>query len=324
MNDLMNYFLFTFFLFSFEIQALECETRIKNESNCISTLWWDMNPTDVRETINKRIMNIEAPTPSVWCVENRVITNAIRSTSVRVYFPSNSKNLPTILLIHGGAWVAGNLDTHDNLARYLCSQAKALVIAVDYINAPEGKFPLQLEQCFDALTWIIENANELFADSSRLAIVGDSAGGNMAAALCLMVRDQLGPKIDLQVLINPAMDLRCNGTLEEQNDELDILRWQAAQYLSDPNDANNPYVSPLITCDLSRLPQTLMLVAEKDGLRIEGENYAQRLANADVLTTVYCQKGIGHLAGDCARASVQARESLDVAVDALKRVFHKK
>ncbi len=281
--------------------------------------WWDMTPGEVREKINQRIMDIEAPVYSVWAIENRVIENGARSTPIRIYLPSPNKDLPIILLIHGGAGVAGNLDTHDNLARYFSSQAAAIVVSVGYTNAPEGKFPIQLQQCSDSLTWIMDHANEFSADSSRLSVVGDSAGGNMAAALCLMIRDQQGPKIALQVLINPALDLRCQGTFERQNDDLDVLRWQANQYLVNSNDANNPYVSPLSANNLSDLPQAVIILAEKDELRPDGEKYAQRLKDSGVHTFVYCQQRIGHLAGLAARAAPEAKESLDVAVQALKR-----
>ena len=285
--------------------------------------WMDMTPWEVREKLNSRIMALEVPTHPVWSVANRTIQQDARSTPVRIYSPNSSNDLPIILLIHGGAWVAGNLDTHDNLARYLCSQAEAIVVSVDYVNAPEGKFPLQLEQCYDALEWIIDHANAFSADPSKLAVVGDSAGGNMGAALSLLTRDKQGPKIDLQVLINPAPDLSCNGTLERQNDPLDILRWQAVQYLSDPRDASNFYVSPLLADDLSNLPAAVVLLAEYDDLREAGEKYAERLKASGVPTLVYCQLGIGHLADHGARVSSRAKESLDVAVDALKSAFSK-
>jgi acetyl esterase len=291
--------------------------------NVMTVSWWDMTPLEIREKINQRIMNIEAPIPSVWAIENRIIVNDSRSTPVRIYLPNEKKNLPVILLIHGGAWVAGNLDTHDNLARYVCSQVEAVVVSVGYMNAPEGKFPLQLLQSLDALTWIIDHANELSLDSSRLAVMGDSAGGNMAAALCLMLRDQLGPKIDLQVLINPAPDLTCNGTMIRQNDALDVLRWQAFQYLSDSKEMNHPYVSPLMAEDLSNLPTAVVILAEKDDLREAGQKYADRLRSSGVSTHVYCQQGINHLAGDGARASILSRESLCVAVTALQKIFSK-
>ena len=134
--------------------------------------------------------------------------------------------------------MAGNLDTHDNLARYLCRGVQALVVSVGYQNSPEGKFPLPLEQCYDALLWIVDHAQEFHADITRLAVVGDSAGGNMAAALCLLDRDRKGPTIDLQVLINPVLDLTSGGTLQRQGDALDNERWYATQYVQNPNDVN--------------------------------------------------------------------------------------
>jgi acetyl esterase len=282
-----------------------------------------MDYHELREKINQKIMAIEAPIPIIYSSVNKTVKSDNRDTPVRIYTPIKGKgnNFPIILLIHGGAWVAGNLDTHDNLARYLCSQVEAVIVSVEYVNAPEGKFPLQLQQCYDVLTWIIDHASEFLCDSSKLAVVGDSSGGNMAAALCLMVRDQHGPKIDLQVLINPALDLRCNGIIEKQNDELVTLRWQAAQYLLNPNDINNPYVSPLVANDLSNLPEAVVLLAENDDLREAGEKYAQRLKASGICTFVYTQKGIGHLAGYAAKASSQAIESLEVAVYALRNAF---
>lgn len=285
--------------------------------------WWDMGPQAVREKINERIMGIEAPIPAVWSVADQAVKCDGRNTPIRIYAPAKGYNFPVILLIHGGAWVAGNLDTHDNLARYLCSESKAIVVSVGYLNAPEGKFPLPLQQCYDVLTWIHEHAKEFSGDAARIAVVGDSAGGNMAAGLCLMARDRSGPKINLQVLINPATDLTCNGTIVRQDDALDIMRWQALQYLSDSKDTNNPYVSPLVAKDLSGLPAAVVILAEKDDLRDAGQKYADRLKAAGVPTDIYCQQGIGHLAGDGARASLRARESLDVAVNALQRAFLK-
>ena len=179
-----------------------------------------------------------------------------------------------------------------------------------------------MEQCYDTLIWISKHAHEFSADASKIAIVGDSAGGNLAAALCLMLRDRSGPSINLQVLINPAPDLTCNGTIMRQNDALDTLRWQAFQYLLDPNDITHPYVSPLVAKDLSGLPPAMIILAEKDDLHEAGLKYADRLLASGILTQVYCQKGINHLAGDGARASLRARESLDVAVAALQKAFN--
>jgi len=289
--------------------------------NVSANWWWDMTPWEVREKINRQIMEIEAPASEVFSIEDRIIKRDARFTPIRIYSPNDHTNLPIMMLIHGGAWVAGNMNTHDNLARYLCAEVQAIVVSVEYLNAPEGKFPVPLEQCYDALLWIEENAHAFSGDPTRLAIIGDSAGGNLTAALCLMARDLDGPKIDMQVLINPAPDLSCNGTIVRQNDALDPLRWSAKYYLSDPQDAWNDYASPLLAEDLSNLPNAVVLLAQNDDLQESGQLYADRLKAAGVSTFVYCQNGIGHLAGHGARASLQARESLDVAVVQLKKIL---
>lgn len=270
---------------------------------------WEMDPHEVREKINQRIMAIVAEAEPVMSVVDLEINKA---TPIRIYRPTENRQLPAILLIHGGAWVAGNLDTHDNLARYLCSKTGSVVVSVGYLNAPEGKFPLPLEQCFEALLWTVQNI-----DPPSLTVVGDSAGGNLATALCMMARDRGGPKIDAQVLINPSTNLTY-GT-ERQDDPFDPLRWYTKQYLSDPSDATKAYVSPLMAEDLHDLPRALIVLAEYDLEREMGQKYADRLSAADVPTTVYCQQGSDHLAGHGARASVQARESLDEVINWINR-----
>ncbi len=300
----------------FSVGVLLC-----TQAHAAPVSFWNMTPEEVRTRINQRIMAIDAATPTVGTVENKELGFGDRTTQIRIYTPIQGNHFPVLLLIHGGAWVAGNLDTHDHLARYLCSKTPAIVVSVGYLNAPEGKFPFPLEQCYDVLTWIAKNRGEFSSTQSGLTVIGDSAGGNMAAALCLMARDRSGPLIDLQVLINPAPDLTCSGTLLRQGDALDNLRWQAFQYLKDPKDTNHPYVSPLKATDLSNLPPALILVAEHDDLRVAGEHFGNRLQSAGVATQIYCQKGTNHLAGDGARASAKAEESLNVAIGAIQTVF---
>jgi len=286
--------------------------------------FWDMGPDKVRKMLNEKFLAIESEKPEVLKVENITIKHDKLSTPLRVYTPNDQKDLPVILYIHGGAWVAGNLDTHDNLARYLCKGAQALVVSVGYLNSPEGKFPAPLDQCYDALLWIVANAKHYNSNSSRLAVVGDSAGGGMAAALCLVARDLKGPKIDLQVLINPVVDNSWEGTLQLQGDELDTERWIATQYVVDPKDTKNPYVSPIFAKDVSNLPPVVIILAEKDMFRKDAQKNANRLQAAGVHTNVYTQFGVGHLAGNGGRASKLAQESLDVAVAALRGAFRKK
>lgn len=285
---------------------------------------WDFEPEQVRHLINEKLMNIAAEKPVVENVLDITISNHERATPLRIYQPNKCEFLPIILLIHGGAWIAGNLDTHDNLARYLCRESQALVVSVGYLNSPEGKFPLPLEQCYDALLWTVEHAEELRADPNQLAIVGDSAGGNMTAALCLIARDRSGPKIDLQVLINPVTDFTQLRTLERQDDEFDRARWFVIQYLANPEELNHPYASPIKAVDLSGLPPALVLLAEHDLLRTDGERYAKRLTESGIPTNTYTQWGVEHLAGHAARASVVGQESLNIAAAALRGAFYRK
>ncbi len=289
--------------------------------NAQAQSYWDMKPHEVRDLINGKIMAIKAERPDVRNVNDITIKRGERETPLRIYTPKELEDLPIILFIHGGAWVGGNLDTHDNMARYLCKEVQALVVSVGYLNSPEGKFPLPLEQCYDALLWIVDHAQEFHADIKRLAVVGDSAGGNMAAALCLLDRDRKGPRIDLQVLINPAPDLTGNGTIQRQNDALDTVRWYATQYVADPNDVNSPYVSPIMAKDLTHLPPAVIILAEKDDLRKDGQRYADKLISAGIPTNVYIQWDIGHLGANGARASILAQESLNVAVASLRGAF---
>jgi acetyl esterase len=286
--------------------------------------FWEMGPDIVRKMLNEKFLAIEAEKPEVLKVENITIKNDDRTTPLRIYTPNEQKDLPIILYIHGGAWVAGTLDTHDNLARYLCREVQALVVSVGYLNAPEGKFPVPLEQCYDGLLWIVDHAQKFNTNPSRLAVVGDSAGGGMAAALCLEARDRKGPAIDLQVLINPVVDNTWGGTLQLQGDEFDSERWIAAQYVKNPEETSNPYVSPIFAKDLSHLPPALIILAEKDMFRKDAQKYADRLLSSGVHTNVYTQFGVGHLAGNGARASKLAQQSLDVAVAALRGAFREK
>lgn len=264
----------------------------------------------MREKINDRIMQIDAPQPQVA----KVIDTQVGTTPIRLYMPNKSGIVPIIMLIHGGAWVAGSIDTHDNLGRYLCSNTGCVVLSVGYSLAPESKFPVQLEQCYSALLWAVEHANEFSGDSKRLAVVGDSAGGNMAAALCLMVRDRKGPKLRTQVLINPAPDLSANVD--------DFFEWQAQQYLTNSTDIKNPYVSPGIADNVTDLPPAYVILAEKDPLKPSGEAFAKRLLAAGNPTVIFCQPDTDHLAGNAARASLHALPSLTAAVNALKSAVH--
>ncbi|MCB9235464.1 MAG: alpha/beta hydrolase [Bacteroidia bacterium] len=201
---------------------------------------------------------------------------------IRIYWPSQSKNLPIILNFHGGGWAVGNLQQSDYYCRKIAREVGALVISVDYRLAPEHRFPVPLQDCYDALVWAHQHAASLDADPNRIAVTGDSAGGNLSAVLCLMARDLNGPKISFQGLIYPATDGTFNYPSYQEHTHAPILTQQElhfyrSNYESQPGDHLHPYFSPYLANDLSHLPPAVIVTAEYDPLCDDGRRYAERL-----------------------------------------------
>ncbi|RZM78016.1 alpha/beta hydrolase [Leptolyngbya iicbica LK] len=232
-------------------------------------------------------------------VVDRTCTGRHGSIPVRLYYPSPEPNLPLIVFFHGGGWVTGSLETHDRVCRRIAQATMALVVSVDYRLAPWHKFPLPLEDCYDAVQWAATNAAELGADADRLIVMGDSAGGNLAAAVALMARDQSGPKIHRQVLIYPAVDGTLSSPSHQRYTDAPLLSRTGIHYFRDqyqrsPQDIHNAYFSPLLADDLSHLPPAFILTAEYDPLRDEGEQFAQRLTAAGVPVRYQDYPGMVH------------------------------
>lgn len=271
----------------------------------------DLDPYTMREGMNSKMLNLAVETIPVFAVEEEVIKADGEKIPLRIYRPEGTGPFPVVLFIHGGGWVAGNLDTHDNLARYLCKNGEGIIVSVGYQNSPEGKFPAPLEQCYDALVWATK-----LESNGKLLVAGDSAGGNLSAALALLARDRSGPAIHGQILINPPPDLRCR----EHNDQADIYCWMVNMYVNQEEDRFHPYASPLLAKDHRGLPSALILIAELDMLREDGLAYATVLKDAGVPVEVYCQRGVDHLGKHGARASPLARNSLEKAASMIKFV----
>lgn len=223
---------------------------------------------------------------------------------VRVYSPADDgAHRPGIVFFHGGGWVIGDLDSHDGVCRRLCNGVDAVVVAVHYRRAPEHKFPAAADDAFDALVWTRDHAAELGIDETRLAVCGDSAGGNLAAVVTLMARDRGGPTLRAQALVYPVTDVAQiadqaypsrveNGTGYFLTTA--AMLWYRAQYIADEADAGHPYCSPIVAESLADLPPAYVLTAEYDPLRDEGEAYGARLAEAGVATTVRRAPGLFH------------------------------
>jgi acetyl esterase len=219
----------------------------------------------------------------------------------RLYLPGTTPEYPLFVYLHGGGWVIGGLDSADNMARFICKHAGCAVLSVDYRLAPEHAFPAALEDAFTAIGWAAEHAAELEADPARLLVGGDSAGGNLAAAAAQMAREKESPKITGQVLFYAAVDgahLDTPSFKEFGEKSLGLpkedVEWYLEQYTPEPHDRFDPRVSPLLARDLGGLPPALVVTAEFDVLRDEGEAYAHRLQEAGVKVKLMRCNGMTH------------------------------
>lgn len=219
----------------------------------------------------------------------RVVEQTVRGRHgdipIRLYYPSSRERLPLILFMHGGGWVYGNLQTHDRLCRRIAKYTRAAIVSIDYRLAPFFKYPAAVEDCYDVLLWITENLPDLNADPDRLVVMGDSAGGNLAAVLCLMAREQNLQAIAKQVLIYPVTSGELNQASVQRNADAPVLSKDRMQcfidyYAGEPEDVKKPYFSPLVADDLSNLPPALIITCEYDVLHDQGVEYAQRLKEA--------------------------------------------
>ena len=245
-----------------------------------------MSPVDAREMF-RNLIAFDQP-EEVTRVDDRLLPGDGHDIPVRVYTPSDAVggSAPLLIWIHGGGWVIGDLDTADATARALANRSGAVTVSVDYRLAPEHPAPAPLEDCLAALTWCVENAELLGVDASRVAVGGDSAGGNLAACLCQRVRDDFGPDIDFQLLVYPVTDCTMSSASIEQNAEGYFLtkagmEWFVGHYVAQ-GDPKDPAVSPLHADNLAGLPPALVITAEFDPLRDEGEAYAAKLREAGV------------------------------------------
>ena len=217
---------------------------------------------------------------------------------LRLYRPSSERPLPVLLYFFGGGWVLGTIDTADGVSRSLANATGALVAVVGYRLAPEHPFPAAIDDCYAALNWVAAHAAEIGADPARLAVGGDSAGGNLAAGLALRARAD-GPALAGQLLVYPNTDqLADDESMRTADDPFLFNRhsvaWYRQYYLADPGDAANPLASPLRAGSLAGLPPALVITAEYDPLRDQGEAYARRLADEGVPAELIRYQGMAH------------------------------
>ena len=238
--------------------------------------------------------------PDVASVVNRDMQASFGSMPLRIYTPNGNGPFPLMVFYHGSGFVVCSLDTHDAMCRNLCAGTGSVVVSVDYRLAPEHKFPAAPDDCLEATRWAVDNAGMLNADAGRVVVAGDSAGGNLAAVVALRARDEGGPKLAGQLLIYPVTDYHTPGTpsMAENAEGYGLTRvgmeWFWNHYLESPSDAAHPHASPLRANNLAGLPPALVITAEYDPLRDEGEYYADALTNAGVATQKTRYDGVNH------------------------------
>ncbi|MCW5977267.1 MAG: alpha/beta hydrolase [Bryobacteraceae bacterium] len=237
-------------------------------------------------------------------IEDRTIpAGPSGEVGIRIVRPQGSRGrLPAVMYFHGGGWVLGDRNTHDRLIREIANGVNAAVVFVDFTRSPEAKYPTAIEEAYAATRYVAENGKALKLDSTRLAVAGDSAGGNMAAAVTLLAKQRGGPKIDYQALFYPVTDGTNFDTASYRQMATghfltrEAMRWFWNHYLADAESAGQSTASPLLASEeeLSGLPPALVITAEYDVLRDEGEAYAHKLAQSGVAVTAVRYLGTMH------------------------------
>lgn len=248
--------------------------------------------------VPKLLIEFGGPEEAVAQVENRTVPGPAQPIPVRVYRPSLQSNLPVLMFFHGGGFVLCDLDSHDRQCRNLSNASGCAVIAVDYRLAPEHPFPAAPEDAYAATRYVAEHAAEFGIDPGRIAVGGDSAGGNLATVVALMARDRGGPSLRFQLLIYPATTWAHDDSAsmrEYANDHFltrEMMDWFTDSYVN-PADRRQPYASPLYA-DIGGLPPALVITAECDPVRDQGEEYARKLQAAGVPVELTRYDGMIH------------------------------
>lgn len=244
----------------------------------------------------------------------------------RVYTPAGDGPHPIVVFFHGGGWVICSLDTHDNVARAICRRADAIVVSVDYRMAPEHPFPIAARDSFAALQWVATNATSLGGDADKLAVCGDSAGGNLSAVVSQLARDAGGPAIAFAALIYPAVDMTAEGGSMVENangyflEEKSML-WFMNHYISEADRAD-PLASPALHPDLSNLPPCFIATCEYDPLRDQGEQFGAALRANGVAAEVKRYDGLIHAAVNLTGVLDGGRRLVDDVADRLHTALH--
>ena len=266
------------------------------------------------------------PGPDSVAVTERSIDGPHGSIPLRIYTPSANVPAGAVLFIHGGGWTIGSAEAYDPIAKIVAEGTGAVVVSVDYRLAPEHAFPVPYDECWAALQWLAEHGVELGVDPARIAVMGDSAGGNLSAVLALRARDEGGPTLATQILVYPVTDADLDRGSYVENEsgyflERSTMRFFWDCYTSGDGDATDPRLAPLRAASLAGLPPTLVVTAEFDPLRDEGEAYAAALVAAGVEVEHRRYDGMIHGFAMMPMAVSAGADALALATRAIRRAF---
>ena len=287
----------------------------------------ELSVAENRKLLDRTISLVSASPAALPVVKDITIPGPGGPIPARLYSPAGGP-YPVLLYFHGGGFVVGGLYSHDSLCRTLAKKTGAIVISVDYRLAPEHPFPAAIDDAYAALLYVRRAGAEFNGDPGRIAVAGDSAGGTLAAAVSQMARDRRGPAISYQVLIYPATDASGTMTQSRRNfsggymltgGDMDTF---ISLYLPDKKDRLNPYASPLLARGLGGLPPALVITAQFDVLRDEGEAYARKLQSAGVPAKIRRYDGVIHGFVSATRFLGQADDAIDTIAKSLRDAFN--
>ncbi|MYL70495.1 alpha/beta hydrolase fold domain-containing protein [Halobacillus litoralis] len=269
----------------------------------------------------------ELPVDGVNVDDSSFMGRAGNEIPVRIYTPEGEGPFPVLVYFHGGGWVFGNIDSSNNICRYFSCHAKTVIVSVDYRLAPEHKYPAAFHDALDAITWVSNEAGHWNTDSHRLAVGGESSGGNLAAASAIYFMDKPGIEISHQFLITPVLDYnfdtesyRSNYTYNLTNEK---MKWFFQHYLNREEEGRDVFVSPLRLKKMAGLPPTIMVTAEYDPLREEAFAYAEELHASGVTVTHHHFDDLVHSFINMAGVVDRSAEALESITRTLKERLHR-
>lgn len=293
----------------------------------------ELSVAEARIALREMTFALDIEKTDVHKRAERTIPGPNGDIPVRIYWPASldeGETLPILLLYHGGGFALGDMDTHENVARYYSKNGNVIVINVHYRLSPENPFPAGIEDAYAALEWAAENAASIGGDKDRIAVTGDSAGGNISAVVTQMAKERGGPSIAYQILVYPVVDMRLNAPYQSREKygngdyflSTDSIKWLNSMYFTNQADAGSILASPILTKDLSDLPPALVITAGYDILKDEGHHYAKRLNKAAVPADYVCFGSTIHGFMSFAGGIEAGHKGLDLVTQTLQEKLH--